>query len=198
MDSLMKKIEYRGFAVETHCDQDPFNPLDDEDQEGIRVWVHPRSRRRIGNVEAPEPPMAPGDVTLPLYFYDHGGIAISTTPFSCPWDSGQIGWVYLAKKQVERFFEDDNENRAHKMIVSFIAHYSEYLQGEVYGYVVKDRDGIEVNACWGIYGDDEPEAQGKEFVDMYLDRLGLARRTAGMRCEELVADGISIAKRSEA
>ena len=30
----------------------------------------------------------------PLYLYDHSGLAISTKPFSCPWDSGQIGVIY--------------------------------------------------------------------------------------------------------
>jgi hypothetical protein len=35
-----------------------------------------------------------GLVILPLYLYDHGGITISCSPFSCPWDSGQVGWIY--------------------------------------------------------------------------------------------------------
>ncbi|MCK4237452.1 MAG: hypothetical protein KAX38_10065, partial [Candidatus Krumholzibacteria bacterium] len=34
-------------------------------------------------------------IVLPLYLLDHGGITMSTTPFSCPWDSGQIGWTYI-------------------------------------------------------------------------------------------------------
>lgn len=198
MDSLIEKVEYKGFTIETHYDQDPLSPLDDEDQEGIKIWVHPRSRHRIGNVEAPEFPMEPGDVTLPLYLYDHSGIAISTTPFSCPWDSGQVGWVYLPKKQVERFFEDDNENRARKMIVSFIAHYNKYLQGEVYGYVVEDSDGFHLDSCWGIYDDDEgPEVQGKRFVDFHVAQLEMVRRATEVQCRESVEDGISIAKRAE-
>lgn len=36
-------------------------------------------------------------VILPLYLYDHSGITISTVPFSCPWDSGQVGWIYAPK-----------------------------------------------------------------------------------------------------
>ena len=36
-------------------------------------------------------------VILPLYLYDHSGITISTRPFSCPWDSGQVGWIYASK-----------------------------------------------------------------------------------------------------
>lgn len=29
----------------------------------------------------------------PLFMYDHSGLRFSTAPFSCGWDSGQIGWV---------------------------------------------------------------------------------------------------------
>lgn len=36
-------------------------------------------------------------VILPLYLYDHSGITISTEPFSCPWDSWQVGWIYAPK-----------------------------------------------------------------------------------------------------
>jgi len=36
-------------------------------------------------------------VILPLYLYDHSGITISTTPFNCPFDSGQIGFIYIRK-----------------------------------------------------------------------------------------------------
>ena len=38
--------------------------------------------------------------SLPLYLYDHGGITMSTNPFSCPWDDGgQVGWIYASKQK---------------------------------------------------------------------------------------------------
>jgi hypothetical protein len=37
-------------------------------------------------------------VILPLYLYDHSGITMNTTGFSCPWDSGQVGWIYTSKE----------------------------------------------------------------------------------------------------
>ena len=39
-------------------------------------------------------------VILPLYLYDHSGITMSTSVFSCPWDSGQVGWIYAEKKKL--------------------------------------------------------------------------------------------------
>ena len=29
-------------------------------------------------------------IVQPLYLYDHGGITMNTTGFSCSWDSGQV------------------------------------------------------------------------------------------------------------
>ena len=37
-----------------------------------------------------------GMVILPLYLYDHSGITMNTCGFSCPWDSGQVGWIYAS------------------------------------------------------------------------------------------------------
>ena len=41
---------------------------------------------------------------LPLYLYDHSGITMNTTGFSCPWDSGQVGWIYASKEDALREF----------------------------------------------------------------------------------------------
>lgn len=38
-------------------------------------------------------------VYLPVFVYDHGCVTINTTGFSCPWDSGQLGWIYCTKKR---------------------------------------------------------------------------------------------------
>ncbi len=36
-----------------------------------------------------------GRVTiLPLYWYDHGRLALRTCPFSGPWDSEQVGFIH--------------------------------------------------------------------------------------------------------
>jgi hypothetical protein len=36
---------------------------------------------------------------LPIYGYEHGGLTIRTSKFLCPWDSGQVGYIYVSKKQ---------------------------------------------------------------------------------------------------
>jgi hypothetical protein len=40
----------------------------------------------------------PSNIVLPVYMYDHSGITINTTGFSCGWDSGQVGIIYISRK----------------------------------------------------------------------------------------------------
>lgn len=97
-----------------------------------------------------------------LYMLDHSGLTISTTPFGCPWDSGQIGFVFVTmetarkelgyKKKCKGLFE-----RCIEIIESDVKAYDQYLRGEVYGYEYGD------DSCWGFYGY-EPE----ELADAIL------------------------------
>lgn len=92
----------------------------------------------------------------PLYLYDHGGITISMSAFSCPWDSGQVGWITLRKlnayaewPQCDWASVDDWVNYVMKAEVE---EYAQYLTGDVWGAVVEDENGDELDACWGLFG----------------------------------------------
>ena len=39
-------------------------------------------------------------VSLPLYLYDHSGITMNTTGFTCPWDSGQVGIIFVSRETI--------------------------------------------------------------------------------------------------
>ena len=95
-------------------------------------------------------------VVLPIFMYDHSGITIRTTPFDCPWDSGQVGWIYFDRNALKREFNYDRE-RAEKALEAEVAVYDAYIRGAVYGFIVEEFDGDhweEVDGCWGFYGDD--------------------------------------------
>ena len=69
---------------------------------------------------------------LDLYLYDHSGITIRTSPFSCPWDSGQVGFIWVTKACCE----DQGvawENAAN-YLESEIKQLDMYLTGDVWGY----------------------------------------------------------------
>lgn len=100
---------------------------------------------------------------LPVYGHDHSCFTISTTPFSCKWDSGQLGFIFITK---ETFFENFGGQRATKrrveealkILVSEIEEYNAYLNGDVWEIVDENGDSdIE------IYG----EENAKKILELY-------------------------------
>ncbi len=101
----------------------------------------------------------PGGVILPLYLYDHSGITMNTTGFSCPWDSGQVGFIVASAAKIRESFMVKRitakvRQRAEDSLRSEVEVFDQYLTGDVYGFVVKDDDGEVTESCWGFYGDD--------------------------------------------
>ena len=47
-------------------------------------------------------------ISLPLYLYDHSGITMSTSSFSCSWDSGQAGFIYISKEKLREEYSCKN------------------------------------------------------------------------------------------
>lgn len=101
-----------------------------------------------------------GAYILPLYLYDHSGITMNTSGFSCPWDSGQVGWIYMTYDTAQK--EHFNEQEAINCLNGEVKCYDQYINGEVYGYqiVETDEEGNEIDSvagCTGFYGDDMEE-----------------------------------------
>lgn len=110
-------------------------------------------------------------VILPVYLYDHSGITVSTVPFSCPWDSGQAGWIYSTKETFlketgytpEQLFE---EGKAKELLRSEIKTLDMYLQGYVYYFLLEEKETCEhcnhveykhVDSCGGFYANTAEE-----------------------------------------
>ncbi|GFD70986.1 hypothetical protein KUL113_04060 [Tenacibaculum sp. KUL113] len=94
---------------------------------------------------------------LPLYLYDHSGITMNTSGFSCSWDSGQVGFIYVSKERArEQYgFKRLTKERVQKVydyLDSEVKTYASYLEGNVYGYVIEGGD-ID-DSCWGYVGPD--------------------------------------------
>lgn len=93
---------------------------------------------------------------LPVYVYEHSGSAISTTPFGCRWDSGQIGFIYIAdKEKFKKAFglKKMNNQKALEVMDSFISEINEIWQGSVYKFVIEDSESGEyIDSCGGFFG----------------------------------------------
>lgn len=82
---------------------------------------------------------------------------MNTTGFHCPWDSGQVGFIYVSLEDVRS--EYNMQRVSAKLRAKITEHleqevstYSDYLAGRVFGYAV-EKDDEEVESCWGFIGE---------------------------------------------
>jgi len=119
-------------------------------------------------------------VILPLYLYDHSGITMNTTGFSCPWDSGQVGFIFISKEKMLKEYGGKRvgvklKERVRGYLKNEVETYDQYLCGDVYGYrITNNETDEEVDACWGFYGSDEcmGEAEGIVIHMIEADKHG--------------------------
>ena len=160
---LLKILTFEtGEVLEIYRDDDPFCPRKDCDHLGTMVFAHKRyklgdTEHDFGEASEINPKNFP--VCLPVYMYDHSGITISTEPFSCPWDSGQLGWILVTEEDMRYEYKNINEETieiARKVLLSEIHVYDQFLRGNTLGFVLK-KDDCEEDSCWGFIGDDLTE-----------------------------------------
>lgn len=98
----------------------------------------------------------------PIYLYDHSTLAMSTAPFGCRWDSGQVGFIYATKE----FFEDIDVAEVENVLDQDIRLYDLYLRGEVYRFELIDAESGDVlDSMSGFYLTDDFETMIAEMSD---------------------------------
>lgn len=120
-------------------------------------------------------------VVLPLYLYDHSGITMSTKPFSCAWDSGQVGFIYITKSALRENWpgldtEDEKLEHARKCLEAEVETYDAYLTGDVYGWQIVDADGEHVDSCYSYFGDAGRKEAGEDMRRELEAHAGRAAR----------------------
>ena len=97
-----------------------------------------------------------------VYAYSHGGMTISTSPFSCPWDSGTLGFVIITKEDIKENYGwkeltkkrlDKAINFLDNIIKGEIKVLDNYINGEVFSFQIQDEAGEIEDSCCGFYGD---------------------------------------------
>jgi hypothetical protein len=170
MKKVLKFPELNAKVIIKH-DESPSSPREDFDQLGVMVCFHGKynlgdkhsyySDEHNGWEELKKAIMKRENAVaiLPLYLYDHSGQTMNTTGFSCSWDSGQVGWIYMTKKEaVESWGKKKYTKQVHEKALACleaeVKEYDQYLRGEIYGFKVKTLDTKEEkDSCWGFYED---------------------------------------------
>lgn len=155
-------------TLEILQDENPTNPREERiDKAGTIICWHSRyslTDKKAPKFETPEDFLefakSEKALYLPLYLYDHSGITISTKPFSCPWDSGQVGYIYILPEDGRREWGKQWRKKAEACLKSEVEIFDAYLTGQVYGYQVIKRtpcphcSNIEkerIDSCWGFF-----------------------------------------------
>ena len=95
-------------------------------------------------------------IMMPLYLMDHSGLAMQTESFHDPWDSEQVGWIYVSKEDALKEFGGEKmtgaiRKKAEDLMKSEVAVYDSYLRGECYGFELY-KNGELSDSCWGFIG----------------------------------------------
>lgn len=96
-------------------------------------------------------------IMMPLFLMDHSSLAMRTESFHDPWDSGQVGWIYVSKEDALKEFGAEKmtgavRHKAEELLKSEVAVYDSYLRGECYGFELY-KNGELSDSCWGFMGD---------------------------------------------
>jgi hypothetical protein len=182
----MGKEEYKGYTIELEQDGDSGGSRD-WDNLGTMMCFHRRynlgdehnikagdfnSREEIEAYIQKEYDPA---VILSLYLFDHSGITMNTTGFTCPWDSGQVGWIFVSKEKARKEYgwkrlTKERLVKLTKYLVSEVDIYDQELTGDVWYYVITKEDDDNVHeSLGGLYGYEYAEGEAHEMVDGIID-----------------------------
>lgn len=187
-DLTVETFEHRGLTITIEYDEFPESPREWSNLGRMVCW---HSRYNLGDFDDRKRPRAShtdgtefdtpsefrewwnehgkGGVILPLYLYDHSGITMSTGPFSCPWDSGQVGYIYATREMIckeygcKRITKQTRE-KVEKCLESEVKTYDDYLTGQIYSFHVENPDG-EDDSCCGMYGLDYCREEATRSAD---------------------------------
>jgi len=115
-------------------------------------------------------------VILPLWLYDHSGISMRTCPHGqhASWDCGRVGFIYVMHSQIRKEYSvteitPELLEKVEKILEGEVETYSDYLEGNVYGYKTEN------DSCWGYFGNSglkQAIADAKEYIDWEIaDKL---------------------------
>jgi hypothetical protein len=159
-------------------DDDCDCPIDKHDPVQITYWH--RARTILGTESVDEARIkelqrqikAGTIIAIPVWAYVHGGAMIKAAevnPFSCPWDSGQSGIVYIDKKHILHEYgwkrmSPERLDTVRQRLKATVEEYSKWLQGDCWGYQIEEANGAVVDSLWGMIGREYAEKCAKEAM----------------------------------
>lgn len=177
---IVDTAKHAGRIVNVYIDDDPLDPRTECDNASIIVHWHRRYDfgRRVGSETTEETirewASDRADVVLailPLYLYDHSGLVLKCGAFGDPFDSGQVGFIYIDRTTSDCMgYEGLSTEEYEAILRQEIQTYNHYLAGEIYCYEVVGTNGDVLESCGGFVGDAKfCMSEGKEAAESSSD-----------------------------
>jgi hypothetical protein len=131
-------------------------------------------------------------VILPLYLYDHSGISMNTSGFSCGWDSGQVGFIYCERSRFiketgytkkELFSTDKHRTCVKGEHVRIRGHKDKGHEG--WGKVISKRNGKVTVDFWDAYSKQYRETHGLD-TNLYTFPIAEVEEVRANMAEEML------------
>jgi hypothetical protein len=115
-----------------------------------------------------------------LYVYDHGGVSFSMSPFSCPWDSGQAGFIVSTRYDYENVGLKFEKEKVIDQMERDVELWDKYCRNEIYGFTIEDKDGEVLESVGGFidYLDDVLEEVKKSYLHDYPDLIEACKKNS--------------------
>jgi hypothetical protein len=136
-------------------------------------------------------------VSLPVYMYDHSGVSFSTTPFSCRWDSGRIGIIYVERERILKVYgvkriSKKLREKVENILKNEIKEYSQWNSGEVFMYTIEDKEGEIVESLGGIYDTGDNIVCDASIIIKNRETMGLFPREVKVEVKHCFSSASSI------
>lgn len=151
-----------------------------------REWVGYTRYPDDDQVEAAKRILEKRTFSMPLFLYEHSGMTMRTDKFSCPWDSGMVGFIYMTIEQARKEFGTDLtpeelETKATECMKGEVTMFDQYLTGDVWiASIVDGTDDIgeEIDSCLGLFGRENAEQEGANMLKTCQERVAARKAEA--------------------
>ena len=206
MNTILETLNIKGFDVNILADRDAENPL----AWGSATLVTAHRRYTFGGDRLPfdansieeafdwhldSKGLTRRDVIwLPVYLYDHSGLALSDTPFGDRWDSGQLGYIYESRSAIRAEYRVQRISaKREQSVLERLRHTLQLLEhwanGDVYAWEIPALDEY----GGGFYGWDHDTSGLLEYATDAIDaHLRQERQKRYARLKQLLRDHVPL------
>jgi hypothetical protein len=176
--TIIEKFTEGGYTATLYHDEDCSNPREDDEGKFLFLGFPHRSYEIGDEVLDPERYEArtldelieavrqeyKARLVRPVHMIDHSGVC-----YRLGQDSGTCGLMVATNEALEirggkEWAATITDEQLEEWMAGEIDEYSKWANGECYGYVTRDVNGVEVDSCWGLIGYECAEEEAKQSL----------------------------------